>query len=308
MQPPYSTFSDPYSLQSHHQTSQFYSNFPTQNPNPYPLHHHHQHQLQIQPHFTTPLTDPNLNPNPNPPGVDPYLLSYPISHTGGSYIAHHHAADFTYSNAIGAPPAYVSDLVTRNWTVEEPVQQYGNSLYAAGATVPQEVSLSQQLLPAISTQSTWTNTNPTVQSHGHWKKIPKKTKIAQSTWCEICKLACNSGDVLYKHKLGKKHQKNVEKLISSVSVPTISTTTSNPVIGPSEKPKKGNSGIKKKAETLQDLEIKKMKVLYGGAAANAVRTCTICNIVCNSDTVFRFHLAGQKHASMLKTLQQGGAI
>lgn len=175
-----------------------------------------------------------------------------------------------------------------------------------GATVPQDAS--QQLLPAIPTHSTWPNSNSTVQSHGHWRKILKKTKIAQSAWCEICKLACNSGDVLYKHKLGKKHQKNVEKLISAASVTTISTTTSNPVIGPSEKPKKGNSGIKKKAETLQDLEIKRMKVLHGGAAANAVKTCTICNVVCNSDTVFRFHLAGQKHASMLKTLQQGGAV
>ncbi|KAI3799124.1 hypothetical protein L1987_34414 [Smallanthus sonchifolius] len=183
---------------------------------------------------------------------------------------------------------------------------YSHSIALGGATVAQDVS--QQLLPAIPTHSTRTNSNPIVQSHRHWKKIPKKTKISHSAWCDICKIVCNTGDVLYKHKLGKKHKKNVEKLISAASVATTSTTTSNPVIGPLEKPKKGNSVIKKKTETPQDLDIKRMKVLQGGAAANAVRTCSICNVVCNSDTVFRFHLAGQKHASMVKNLQQAGVV
>ncbi|KAI3808639.1 hypothetical protein L1987_24596 [Smallanthus sonchifolius] len=179
-------------------------------------------------------------------------------------------------------------------------------MYTIGATIPQDVS--QQLLPVIPTQSTWTNPIPTVQPRGPWKKIPKKTKIAQSTWCEICKIECNTRDMLYKHKLGNKHIKNVEKLNSAASVATTSTTTSNPVIGPVENPKKGNSGTKKKAETPQDLEMKRRKVLEGGAAANAVRTCGICNVVCNSDAVFRFHLAGQQHASMSKKLQQAGAV
>ena len=35
-----------------------------------------------------------------------------------------------------------------------------------------------------------------------------------------------------------------------------------------------------------------------GAAANAVRTCSICNVVSNTETVF--NLAGQKHAAMVK--------
>ena len=40
--------------------------------------------------------------------------------------------------------------------------------------------------------------------------------------------------------------------------------------------------------------------MEGGAAVDAVRTCAICNVVCNSETVFRYHLAGQKHAAMTK--------
>lgn len=110
-------------------------------------------------------------------------------------------------------------------------------------------------------------------------------------------------DILDKHKLGKKHIKNMEKLNPAASVSTF-----NPIIGPSENPKKGNLKIKKKAETSQDLETKRRKVVAGGANENAVRLCGICNVVCNSDAVFRFHLAGQKHASMWKKLQEAGGV
>lgn len=44
------------------------------------------------------------------------------------------------------------------------------------------------------------------------------------------------------------------------------------------------------------LETKKQKVIAGGAPPDSVRICTICNIVCNGDKVFAFHLAGEKHA------------
>ena len=58
----------------------------------------------------------------------------------------------------------------------------------------------------------------------------------------------------------------------------------------------------------EDLETKRRKVLEGGAAAGAVRTCTICNVVCNSQTVFGSHLAGQKHAAMVKKKQAEAGI
>ena len=44
------------------------------------------------------------------------------------------------------------------------------------------------------------------------------------------------------------------------------------------------------------LELKKLKVIAGGAPPGSVRVCSICNVVCNSDTVFAHHLAGEKHA------------
>ncbi|XP_073146908.1 uncharacterized protein [Henckelia pumila] len=155
--------------------------------------------------------------------------------------------------------------------------------------------------------------NPVTQSKKSNARIkyPKKTKIVQSAWCEVCKIDCNSKGVLDQHKLGKKHQKNLEKLraataptpahakhaaSASLLAPTVAPP-GKPVIGPEENPNKSKAA---KVEKTENLETKKRKVLEGGAAANAVRTCTICNVVCNSETVFNYHLAGQKHASMIK--------
>ena len=46
---------------------------------------------------------------------------------------------------------------------------------------------------------------------------------------------------------------------------------------------------------VKDVETKKSKVIQGGAAAESVRICKLCNVVCNSDKVFASHLAGEKH-------------
>ncbi|KAJ6843331.1 zinc finger protein 346-like [Iris pallida] len=49
------------------------------------------------------------------------------------------------------------------------------------------------------------------------------------------------------------------------------------------------------ARTYADLETKKRKVIQGGAPADSIRVCTICNVVCNSDKVFASHIAGEEH-------------
>ncbi|KAL4577301.1 hypothetical protein LXL04_013407 [Taraxacum kok-saghyz] len=293
MQPINTTLSDLYTHHRSHDTSQYYSYFPPQNPNPYPLHQHR--LLQIEPQYSSAAI------NPDPPGAESsYLPSYSLTHAGGAY----NAGGLTYSQtlAVAQPPAYASDLLVQNWAAEESLQPYGSALYATSGLIPQDTS--QHLLTSLPTHTNWTN--PTTQPRLPWKKIPKKTKIAQSAWCEICKIECNNKDILYIHKSGKKHIKNLEKLTGASSIGT--SSTSNPIIGPAENPKPPNLGPKKKAEpeTPQDLEIKRRKVVEGGAAINAVRTCGICNVVCNSDTVFRFHIAGQKHNAMLKKSQQGG--
>ncbi|KAL9438482.1 hypothetical protein AB3S75_024203 [Citrus x aurantiifolia] len=155
-----------------------------------------------------------------------------------------------------------------------------------------------------------------VQNNSFWTRGAKKPKVVQSAWCEVCKINCNSNDVYVKHLQGKKHQKNLENLDkakNSTSAPASlpAPAATKPIIGPTEKPVANNSSgvdvqkLQKRAATEEDLETKKRKVVESGAVAQAVRVCTICNVVCNSETVFTYHLAGQKHAAMVK--KQAGA-
>lgn len=134
---------------------------------------------------------------------------------------------------------------------------------------------------------------------GPWEKATKKIKVAQSAWCEVCKINCNSRDMYIVHLAGKKHLKNLEKLSNpKINVGTEAAAAANTLIGPQEKPDTNKPKPKKAPEL--DIETKKRKVVEGGAAANAIKMCTLCNVVCNSETVFNTHLSGQKHAAMVK--------
>ncbi|KAH7550727.1 hypothetical protein JRO89_XS13G0257400 [Xanthoceras sorbifolium] len=159
------------------------------------------------------------------------------------------------------------------------------------------------------------------QNNSFWSGVHKKTKVVQSAWCEVCKINCNSNDVYVKHLQGKKHQKNLENLESkngtATSASSAATIAANPIIGPMENTEANKSmgadSQKKRAaqlqsqsqSTVEDLETKKRKVVESGAAAGDVRVCTVCNVVCNSQTVFKSHIAGQKHAAMVKKQGEG---
>lgn len=159
----------------------------------------------------------------------------------------------------------------------------------------------------------------------------KKIKTVQSVWCEICKVDCNNKSILDQHKLGKRHKKNLRKLVaenvsiltqSSSQTPAQAPASANILPAPTTlalppsvstasvivvpignldvvKPVSGQKA-RKKAAANEDLETKKRKMLEGGVAAKDVRMCTICNVVCNSEVAFTDHLAGQKHATMMK--------
>lgn len=157
--------------------------------------------------------------------------------------------------------------------------------------------------------------------------------FVRSAYCDVCKIDCQSQDVLSNHKLGRKHMKNLQKLQESITpkpanapakVATSNSDTSasqskavneqlQKNIGPAAKEDTSASQSKTVNEQLQknnvpaaeeDLETKKQKVLSGGAAADAVRVCTCCNVVCNSELVYNFHIAGKKHAARVKKQQQ----
>lgn len=136
--------------------------------------------------------------------------------------------------------------------------------------------------------------------------------------CVIGKIDCTSKDDLSQHKLGKKHKKNLEKLTqdhpSGSSNPAIElekltqvhpSGSSSPAIGPQQEQNDEGKSIgghkkKRKNETPEDLERKKKKLIECGTVADAVRTCDICNVVCNNESVYKYHLAGKKHVAMVK--------
>ncbi|KAK4347801.1 hypothetical protein RND71_034140 [Anisodus tanguticus] len=134
--------------------------------------------------------------------------------------------------------------------------------------------------------------------------------------CVACSVVCNSETVFKTHLTGKKHIANISKqqkfaLASASLVPSeVSVST---FIGPQEKPgivnsANGQDAMKKAAELIENLETKTQKVLEGGAATNEVRKCIVCNVVCNSETVFRLHLAGKKHIANMKKPASGAGV
>lgn len=49
----------------------------------------------------------------------------------------------------------------------------------------------------------------------------------------------------------------------------------------------------------QSLEVKRRKLLDGGASAGSVRLCTICNVACNRQEAFNAHLIGKRHVTQV---------
>ncbi|RZS13623.1 hypothetical protein BHM03_00045237 [Ensete ventricosum] len=126
--------------------------------------------------------------------------------------------------------------------------------------------------------------------------------IEQPLYCEICNISCNSEDVLNKHKMGKKHKKNLEKLQETFTEkPTNAQVVDLQMEYAAAFEETEN---KTGAAFEQDLETKRRKVLEEGAATDAVRGCYLCNVVCNSQKVFDIHIAGQKHKAMVKKQQE----
>lgn len=166
--------------------------------------------------------------------------------------------------------------------------------------------------------------HPMVNGASEKKKKKKKSKkqVMQSLRCELCKIDCSSQEIINRHLLGKRHKKNLEKLEESKNAATAAAAAAaaaaavkpEPVAGMDKTPLEDRAKLargKAKGKKLtfaykpgEDLETKKRKLLEGGTTADSVKVCTVCNVVCNSETVYSYHLAGQKHAALLKKLMQ----
>ncbi|XP_076954011.1 uncharacterized protein LOC143628260 [Bidens hawaiensis] len=138
----------------------------------------------------------------------------------------------------------------------------------------------------------------------------KKPSIFQ---CELCEITCTSNELLNMHLAGKKH---LRKLKESGQIPntpltpiaSLDTRFAKPMVTPESDEGKtvnldGNNINGKRVGSYENVESKRQKILQGGAALNAIRACTLCNVVCNSSTVFDAHLRGQKHAAAMAAKQ-----
>ncbi|KAD4385353.1 hypothetical protein E3N88_25521 [Mikania micrantha] len=125
-------------------------------------------------------------------------------------------------------------------------------------------------------------------------------------YCDICNVICNNEEGFQKHVASKKH--SAKSIVQLASTNAVFDVTSDPqaepkMIGPMQEKGKsvisdGNSRKKKRGGIDMDVEVKKQKVVQSGTSSDAVQTCKLCNVVCNSPTVLFSHLAGQKHAAM----------
>ncbi|ONK65073.1 uncharacterized protein A4U43_C07F33320 [Asparagus officinalis] len=143
------------------------------------------------------------------------------------------------------------------------------------------------------------------------KKGSHMSKMAQSAYCEVCKIECNSREVLKSHKQGKKHKKNLQKLQEAITprpneaqVAVKPTNTEAPV---AEGNALGSKKTKRKDAPKEDLETMMRRIVEEETEPNKVKVCTICIVVMNSLIVYNFHIAGSKHAAMLKKQQEAAA-
>ncbi|MQL87403.1 hypothetical protein Taro_019949 [Colocasia esculenta] len=202
----------------------------------------------------------------------------------------------------------------RGFSAKEAIRMYGvdPGSYGSNLRAPPDFSMHQ---------------NEVIHSHyGSTRKKAKKFgKVVQSAYCQVCKVDCNSQGVLISHRQGKKHKKNLEKLTESIvpkpaKAPASVAENREPPKAEEDKTANGQteensaqatrdekdktaSGQKRKKPapvTEMDLETKKRRLLEEGATEDAMRVCSVCNIVCNSEVVFNYHIAGQKHAAMVK--------
>ncbi|KAG6396101.1 hypothetical protein SASPL_142240 [Salvia splendens] len=274
---------------------------------------------------------PQPHTQPQPPGVDPPCVPPPPAPVNYAPQPSYEAQQGADAAAAAAGAVYYPEPNAR-WIAA--IRQYGATPYAAGVSTPNPAIQVQRRqirkkAPKKTTtvvQSAWCevckvdcNSKGVLDQHKlgrkHLKNLKKLGAAAQTIYtpviaAPISAITSTAGPL-------------PATIATSASVPVPapapapvsshvlpSTSTGEPIIGPQENPAitKPTKSRKKAVARTEDLETKRRKVLEGGAEATAVRACNICNVICNSDMVFNYHIAGQKHASMAKKHGLGAGV
>lgn len=247
--------------------------------------------------YPNPSTNPyqSVPQNPNPTS---YTLNYGLGQGQSLVFGYGHSnGGATASSCVEATTVYYQD--------PNVLQLLGaNESYRLGEVAAVSLNGAEKLTPAN------VNSNFFIQPprSGSWGRAQRKIKV-QPVWCDVCKLEFNSKTVLDQHQLGKRHKGSLDKLKggSVITAPTsaplvASAASDNPFVGLQKKPNKVDSANGQ--DSVENLETKKRKVLEGGAATDDVRICLACNVVCNSETVFKTHLIGKKHIANITKQQK----
>ncbi|KAK1306419.1 hypothetical protein QJS10_CPA10g01946 [Acorus calamus] len=229
-------------------------------PPPPPINHHHHYHLPPPPyaayqhHFYHPHPVPFLLPPKAlsqqrfwPPAVEPYVPPpNPYSPYGG----------------YGALPAPVT---------HECRHECGHIVATGNISDESESTEVSHLKPKHLQKRVVSPTLGAVGVH------PSETKEGQSVFCEVCRIQCDTNEVLEIHRRGKKHKKNVLKLEQSL--------TKKPPIPPTP-----------------TLQIKEKNVTV--VVKEDAGLCEVCRIHCDTSEILEIHRMGKKHKKNMLKLEQ----
>ncbi|KAJ4804486.1 Zinc finger protein [Rhynchospora pubera] len=291
---------------------------------------------------------PTPNPNPNsdqvvaqvpvsvsvPQAVDASLTSpvgNPVSQYHDAMYTSYYASMSAAAGGVGLPAAYLGSLPAVG-----PINPVDGRPSKGLAQMP----ISQQ---AVYSANTSTSTRIPKKKKNNMRSALRAPTVAQSVYCDLCKVTCNTQEMYNNHVGGQKHNRKIknitigDKLIEFV--PARSTSPGTQTSGANDNIKKsvfcdickimcdtqevysihlsGKNHNKKvqnlamsdsKSASKEYLEMKRRKVLESGARGDEVKVCQLCNVVCNGPTVFEYHCRGQKHRSMVKKQENSGGL
>ncbi|XP_057492484.1 uncharacterized protein LOC130778083 [Actinidia eriantha] len=166
-------------------------------------------------------------------------------------------------------------------------------------------------------------------------------------WCELCRVDCNTPEILEQHKNGKRHKKNLQvfeefhnrRLVAGQNEKNEGSENKPPPTG-GKQVETEQEKVSGEAELTEEPETKPGKDHFGGQERGLKRkmrggwggkfmrihegsrrpveppkpkqvipfVCELCNVKCESQVVFDSHLAGKKHISNHKRFQEQQAM
>ncbi|KAM7476303.1 hypothetical protein LguiB_023546 [Lonicera macranthoides] len=139
-------------------------------------------------------------------------------------------------------------------------------------------------------------------------------------WCELCRVDCNTHEILEQHRNGKRHKKNLQVyeelqklnkiLVEGPKEPEPNNGTDGTVQEPNQEkaPDEAGTAEPRVCGTKRKMKAgrggKRMRRTDEGPRPEAVPLiCELCNVKCDSKVVFDTHLMGKKHILNMKKFQ-----